>query len=84
MPHDFLAWHELSDLLGRVVKVFVAVRKLGTEFVGSTGNFSGPPPTNVVDGVKDLFGRLGYRKGRGVILIFHDFIQFRGLRMLMT
>ena len=40
MPYDFLTWHQFSDLLGGFVKVFVAVLKLSTEFVGTAVNFS--------------------------------------------
>ena len=39
MPHDFLAWYQISDLLGASVNVFVVKLKLGTEFVGTTVNF---------------------------------------------
>jgi hypothetical protein len=40
MPHDFLARHQFSDPLGAAVNVLVAVRKLSTEFVGTTVNLS--------------------------------------------
>jgi hypothetical protein len=46
--------------------------------VGSIAvNFSRPSPTNVVDGVKDFFGRLVYRKRRGVIFSLHRLLSVR-------
>jgi hypothetical protein len=40
VPHDFLAGHQFSDLLGAAVNVLVSVRKLGTEFIGTAFDFS--------------------------------------------
>ncbi len=40
VPDDFLVWHQLGDLLGGAVQVLVSIRKLDTEFVGATVNFS--------------------------------------------
>ncbi len=40
MPYDFLRWQQFRDLLGTAVNVPVAIRKLSTEFVGTTVNFS--------------------------------------------
>src|SRR5262249_3242220 len=76
MPYDFLTRYEFSDFVGAAVQVFVVELKLGAEFIGNTVNFLRPPPTNVVDRVKDFFGRLVYRKRTGVILIFHESLPF--------
>jgi len=40
VPDDFLARHQLGDLLGGAVQVLLSVRKFGTEFVGATVNLS--------------------------------------------
>src|SRR5712692_11114486 len=52
--------------------VFVPIRKLGTEFVCTTFDFSRPPFTNVIDGSESFFRSLVYRKDTGEIFIVHD------------
>lgn len=79
MPDDLLAGSEFCDLLFAVINVFVSISLLRAKFVGRIFNFSGPPRTNVVDGSEGLFRSLIYSKGRGQILIFHDYFQFCGL-----
>src|SRR3981081_1250577 len=49
-PNDFFAGNEFRYLLFGKMDVFVAIRKLVTEFVGATFNFSRPPSTNIIDG----------------------------------
>jgi hypothetical protein len=55
MPDDLPPRHEFRDLLRAAVNVLVPVRKYLTELVGYSIDFSGPPPANIVDGVKNLF-----------------------------
>src|SRR5262249_9642165 len=74
--YDLLTRYEFSDLLRAAVKVFVVKLELGTEFVGATFNFFRPPPSNVVDRVKDFFWRLVYCKRNSVILSFHEALPF--------
>jgi len=62
MPYRFLVRYQFRDLLSAAVKVLVVELKLSTEFVSLTLNFFRPPPTNIVDGVRDFLGRLVYRK----------------------
>src|ERR1700687_4509548 len=52
---------------------FVTIRKLITEFVGATFNFSRPPSTNIINGSERFFRSLVYCKGSGEILIIHRF-----------
>src|SRR5688500_9089735 len=71
MPYDFRARYQFSDLLRAAVKVSGAELKLSAECVGTSLNVFRPPATNVVDGSKNVFGRLVYRKRSGVVLIAH-------------
>src|ERR1700720_177539 len=80
-PNDFLAGNEFRNLLLGIMDVFVSIRKLIAEFAGRAVNISRPPAANIVDGGEGLFGRLVYRKDQAEILIFHDFLQFRDLRV---
>src|SRR5512147_2284340 len=62
VPDDPLARHQLGDLLGAAVEPLVAVGELRAELVGAPVDLPRPPPTHVVDGVKDLVGRLVHRE----------------------
>jgi hypothetical protein len=58
------------------VDIFVVIRELVPEFVGGAFNFLRPPSTNILDGLEGFLRSLVYRKGRGEVLIRHDFLQF--------
>jgi hypothetical protein len=49
--------------------VFEMELERGAEFVGAAFNFFRPPPSHIVDCVKDLFGRYAHRNGCGEIPI---------------
>src|SRR5262245_64932985 len=51
--------------------IFVAVRELGSEFVGISLDFSRPPSPDVIDGVKDFLRGLLYQQSDAVVLIGH-------------
>src|ERR1700688_4649772 len=76
MPNDFLARDEFRHFLFGAVRVWNTVSELGAEFVGVAFDFTGPPATNIVDGVEGLFWRLAYRK-RGCVILTAHFPGFR-------
>src|SRR5208283_1473134 len=75
-PNNFFARNEFCYLLFGKMVGCVTIRKLIAEFVGAAFNarLSRPPPTNVIDGGKDLLRSFVYGKGSGVILnLFHGY-----------
>src|ERR1700722_14072739 len=68
-PNDFLAGNKFCNLLFRIMVGLVTIRKLIADFIGAAfhARVSCPPSTNVVNGSKDFFRRLAYRKRSGVI-----------------
>ncbi len=71
VPDNPLAGDEFGYLLFGTVRVWNKVSELGAEFVSVAFDFTGPPATNIVDGVEGLFWRLAYRKRSYVILTAH-------------
>ena len=83
MPHNLLAGEEFSDLLRAAVKVFVMKSELTAEPVRVAFDLLRPPAANVVDRVKNFFGRLVHCKRSGVVFRLHrlfSFIRYYGAR----
>src|SRR5579863_6929946 len=83
MPHNVLTGDEFSDLLRAAVKVFVMKPELAAEPVRVAFDLLRPPTANVVDCVKNFFGRLVHCKGGCVVFRLHrlfSFIRYYGAR----
>jgi hypothetical protein len=79
MPNDSSTRNQFCYLLLAAMDVIVTVRKLITEAVGVTFNFSRPPSTNVIDRSEGLFWGLVYRKRDGEAMILSSFVGFANL-----
>ena len=68
-PNNFFLRNEFCYFQFATMEVFVAIRELAAEFVGTTFDISSPPSTNIIDGIEGFLRSLVYRKGLDIILI---------------
>lgn len=76
-PNDSLAGNELDYLLLGLVEIPIPIGELAAEPVGVAFDLSLPPLADVVDGVKDLLGRLIDREPLGVVLAARGWVRSR-------